>query len=523
MNPIKILVVDDEPDVQPLVLQMYRKQIKNGEFEFRFASNGFEAIQSFDSNEAIQLVVADINMPGMDGLTLLNHLKERNRIHKTIIATAYADMSNIRTAMNRGAHDFITKPIDFNDLETTIRNANTAVAALYEGLQAKENLAIALLEKEKAQQSEKFKQQFLAGMSHEIRTPLNAIIGLTNLLLKTDQTDIQQKYLSTIKHAGDHLLSIINDILDLAKIEAGKMELEQISFSLTDICNAVSQTLFFKAEEKNLAINVVYDHGIPDFVKGDPVRLSQILINLLGNAIKFTNQGKVQLDVKANPINNANYLLEFKITDTGIGIPSDKIDKLFNSFSQADTSTNRKFGGTGLGLSICKQLVLMHGGEINASSTPGIGSIFTVTLPYMTSEKPNYTLNPILSDLKLKDNVQLLLAEDNPFNQLVAVDTLKDLFGPVRVDLAQNGEEAVAKAVANQYDLILMDIQMPDMDGYEATKSILAANPKQKIMAMTANVTEAEIEQCRVVGMVDYITKPFSPDELKFKVLHHAQ
>jgi signal transduction histidine kinase len=309
------------------------------------------------------LLLTDINMPGMDGLTLLTRLKDLNLLFKAIVVSAYGDLQNIRTAMNSGAFDFITKPIDFQDLETTIYKTINELAVIRKGIEAQNKLQATILEKEraeierhKAEQSEKFKQQFLANMSHEIRTPINSIIGMTNLVLRSQLNDSQCKYLSIVKKSSSNLLVIINDILDLSKIEAGKMEFEKTPFLLSDTLETAYHTLLYKAEEKDLGFEFTIDEQLPHVLIGDPVRLNQVIINLASNAIKFTEKGFVHITAKQVDRSDHSVAVEFAVSDTGIGISEDKISKVFESFAQASSDTTRKYGGTGLGLTISKQL-----------------------------------------------------------------------------------------------------------------------------------------------------------------------
>ncbi len=523
--PARILVVDDEPDLELLIRQRFRHKIKSNEIVFDFAGNGLEALDKMNEMKEFDLVLTDINMPVMDGLTLLIKIKEQQKKSKTVVVSAYGDLGNIRTAMNRGAFDFITKPIDFSDLETTIYKTIEEQRLIRQGLLAREMLGQSILDKEKAEQSEKFKQQFLANMSHEIRTPMNSIIGMTNLLINSQMEPPQKKYLNIIKKASENLLVIINDILDLSKIEAGKMEFEKIDFLVSDVIETVFHTLHFKAEEKQLQMTYTIDKELPVALKGDPVRLNQILINLAGNAIKFTEKGSVNIAATLMSRAGSQLLVEFAVTDTGIGIPEDKLYKIFESFSQASSDTTRKFGGTGLGLTISKQLIELQGGSIYVHSKYGKGTTFGFKIPYEVGAAEaigRKMLNETdISPDQLK-GLKVLLVEDNQFNQMVAVDTLQGLVTGVSIDVAENGKEALGKLEAGEYDVILMDIQMPEMDGFEATQQIRRtfSSPKNKtaIIAMTANVTKEEVDKCFEAGMDAYIAKPFVPQDLLNKM-----
>lgn len=377
-------------------------------------------------------------------------------------------------------------------------------------------------EKEKAQASERAKHQFLANMSHEIRTPMNAIKGMTDILIRRNPKEDQKEYLDTIKQSSDSLLIIINDILDISKIEAGKIELAQEPFSVNDLVYNVHTIMQFKAEEKGLKLK----KDIPDemiYVKGDSTRLRQIIINLIGNAIKFTEKGVITTTVRAEQIAD-KINLHFTVSDTGIGIAKDRMEIIFKSFEQAYSDTSRKFGGTGLGLSISRKLVELHNGKIWVESEIGKGSQFHFTILYDIAEtiaqasQSEYADNNIAEKLK---GINILLVEDNQFNAVVAQEELEDAIEAVTVTVAENGVIAVEQLKSSHFDIILMDVQMPTMNGYEATKAIRAlGNEKAKtpIIAMTANVFKEEVDACHQAGMDDFIGKPFDTNELLQKI-----
>lgn len=361
------------------------------------------------------------------------------------------------------------------------------------------------------------KDNFIANMSHEIRTPIHAILGFTELLLELENDSTKKSYLRSVKTAGDNLLYVINDILDLSKIEAGIIMLEKEFFDLSNVVKNVFSILHLKAHQKKIVFNYHIDPAVNLYLSGDQNRLSQILINLLGNAIKFTSSGSVELYIKSLKLADGRATLQFKITDTGIGIPADKIETIFDRFSQAQEDTSRTFGGTGLGLNISRQLIERMGGVISVESVEGKGSVFCFYLPFEIGEPVliNQKDEPVNKPGK-KANGKILLCEDNELNQRL----IKAILGEngYTIDLAENGEKGLKLAEEDAYDLILMDIQMPLMDGYETTLRIRDITATVPIVALTANFMLAERAKCFEHGMNDYLSKPFSKEDLLKKV-----
>jgi signal transduction histidine kinase len=376
---------------------------------------------------------------------------------------------------------------------------------------------------QEAEQAKQLQEQFLANMSHEIRTPMNGIKGMTDLLLETPLTDKQQDMADMIKRSINTLLVIINDILDFSKIKAGKLHIEKIELSIQEVLNSTASLFAHSLNTKRLPLQVTIDPAIPDCVIGDPHRLSQILNNLLNNAIKFTNHGKIDVAVRVQEQTADTIIISFEVTDTGVGIPAESLPYIFDSFSQAGEDISRRFGGTGLGLTICKQLLQLQGGDITASSTVGKGSTFQFTLPYGTSNQPAPVVPAHKSTQEyntLLAGKQVLVAEDNEINQKLIEFVLRKAGGSVTI--ANNGEEAVQFLQQdNTYDLIIMDLQMPKMDGYATTWYIRhRLCLKTPIIAMTATAMKDEQWQCLHAGMNDYMTKPFEFSELYKRIVH---
>lgn len=374
-----------------------------------------------------------------------------------------------------------------------------------------------------AEDTAKSKQQFLANMSHEIRTPMNAIIGFTKVILKTDLTDKQREYLNAIKASGDSLIVLINDILDLAKVDAGKMTFEKTPFNLPASISSMLLLFDSKIRENNIDLVVRYDDSIPDVLIGDPVRLRQIILNLLGNAVKFTAEGTITVAVRLLKQDTENVTIEFSVSDTGIGIPEDKLERIFDNFQQATSKTARLFGGTGLGLAIVKKLVQAQGGTLSVKSIMDQGSTFSFVLPFEKStveiDRGTGETFELHNDPK---SVRVLVAEDVALNQLL-MKTVLEAFG-FEMDIAENGKVVIEKLQQNNYDVVLMDLQMPEMDGFEAAGHIRnVMNSLIPIIALTADVTSVDVDKCRDSGIDDYISKPVDEKVLYSKIVKYTQ
>lgn len=516
----KILIVDDKE--QNLIA--LEKVIEVFEVEFVRALSGNQALALTLKHE-FALAIIDIQMPGMDGyetVELIHSDPDISYFPVIFVSAIHKDEYNIVKGIETGAVDFISKPIN----PAVLRGKVKVFLDLYEQRKmlqdSNEDLKKA---KEEAERNNFLKSLFLATMSHEIRTPMNGIVGVSDLLKQTELNSEQMELVNIISVSGSNLLSIINDILDYSKIEAGQINLEKIRFNLYKIIDEIKKLMDLKAEERNNQLFVHIHEDVPKFLVGDPLRLKQIILNLVNNALKFTKRGKVEIRVAPLKNRGNKHLLKFSIIDTGIGISEEDQKKLFMSFSQISESTQRKYGGTGLGLAISKNLTQLMDGNIGVNSKAGDGSTFWFTAAFekagngkqAKSRQDKHT--PGSKEVWKNDQkLKVLLVEDNKINQKVAQATLKP-FGHL-VDTADNGEQALQKFGEMNYDVVLMDLQMPVMDGYTATRKIREYEKsrklsRSKIIALTANALPEDKEKCFNAGMDDFIAKPYKQQDFE--------
>ena len=543
MTPL-ILIVDDTPSNIHVLNEALR-----ADYRIKVATSGAAAL-SVAGNPGTRpdLILLDVMMPEMDGYEVCRRLKETPETCSipVIFVTAKTDETDEEQGLRLGAADYITKPIKAGIVRQRIHNLlerehlRQEVEAHRDHLEAMvqartEALSIA---KEAAEAASRAKSAFLANMSHELRTPMNGIMGMIDLALRRATDPKQQAQLTTAKHSSQRLLTIINDILDISKIEADRLQLERTDFQISQVLENIVSLIGHKASEKGLNLLIDLEAGLPGKrFNGDPTRLGQVLLNLIGNALKFTDRGAITLRCRCVEDTPESVRLRWEVTDTGIGIAPEVQQRLFRAFEQADNSMTRQYGGTGLGLAISKRLVQMMGGGIGVASTPGTGSTFWFTVrmgkavsdavassghlrpdglpvpsaPTFAADSPETPEHVLQARFA---GTRILLAEDEPVNQEVSRGLLEDV-GLV-VDLAADGQEAVALARQQSYALVLMDMQMPHLNGVEATLAIRAdsRNAATPILAMTANAFDEDRQVCLDAGMNDHIGKPVDPERL---------
>ena len=519
----KILIVDDN------VNNMYaiEKLLADLEIEMVRANSGPQAIELTREHE-FALILMDVQMPGMDGFETVEIIRkdEKNELLPIIYITAIYNENYYRTkGLKSGAVDFIAKPIV---ADMFIGKVNIFVN-LYKQRKKLELEIIHRTEievelnkaKNIAEEAATAKQQFLSTMSHEIRTPLNAIINTANLLREEDPRPEQLDNIEILQFSAGNLMSLINDILDFSKIDSGKIEFETVDFDLRKLCNGIRQSFEYEAVRKGLELVFEISASVPAVIRGDSARLSQILINLVGNALKFTKKGKISVEVSVTGDFPEDTEFLFKVIDTGIGIPEDKQQFIFESFTQASSSTTRNYGGTGLGLAITKKLIGLQGGFLELKSKPGEGSTFSFTLKFSKSQKKRMEEELLMKTaFGSLSRLRVLVVEDNLVNQKIVSKFLAKW--EASVDIAENGVIAVAMVQEKEYDVVLMDLHMPEMNGYDATRAIRSMEgdyyKSLPIIALTASAFLEDRDKIYTYGMNGYIIKPFNPTELYWKI-----
>jgi signal transduction histidine kinase len=522
MEKINILIVDDRAEN----IVALEALLQRADINLISTTNPNEALRlSWEMDIAIALV--DVQMPEMDGFELVEILKSNPRTKDILIIFVTAISKETKYAvkgLNTGAVDYLYKPLDpfvtsakvdsfiqFIRNQRELKRKNKELEAYQKEL---------IKAKEQAEQGKRIKENFLANMSHEIRTPINGIIGLAHLLERSELNPEQKEMVELLEISSNSLLGVINDILDLSKIEAGKFKINRSETDIINLCNAVVNLLRVRAREKKLELITDFDPNLPNHIMADSLRLNQILMNLIGNAIKFTSQGSIVLKLEILNRKGNNVRLKFSVIDTGIGIAKENIDKIFETFEQADEQTTVKFGGTGLGLSIVKNLAKLKGGLLEVVSEEGKGSTFCFTNWYEVVKETPVSEKPVKEALTPFNNLKVLVAEDNPINKFLIVKILKDWM--IDADVVENGKDALDKLRENDYDIILMDTFMPVMNGLDAIKLIreghVPGKEKVPVITFSAAVMENDKRTAIEAGANDVISKPFELEVLHQKL-----
>jgi signal transduction histidine kinase len=530
----KILIVDDVPDK----LLSLRVILEDLDQTIVGVQSGEAALRQLLEDD-FAVILLDVNMPGLDGFETAELIRQRKKTEHTpiIFLTAFPDDTHAGRGYSLGAVDYILTPVVPEVLRTKVAVfVELHHMSLQIRRQADERIALAQEHAARmaAEKANMAKNQFLANVSHELRTPMNAIIGMTELALNEIVSDGVREYLDTVKSSAYSLLELLNEILDFSKIEAGKFSLQSSVFNLRELITLVSRAQDVPLSKKSVRLEAHIDERLPEELVGDPRRLQQVLLNLLSNAVKFTDKGTVGITAKHVNSPARGSMVSFHVTDTGIGIPSEERVRIFDPFTQVDATTTRRHSGTGLGLAIGSDLVAAMGGSLQVTSEVGRGSDFWFEIPMVSAQRKVETAvqekrrsegnSPALqfSDLARTKSLRVLLAEDVRVNQQLVVRTLEKRGHAI--DVASDGQEAVRLAGNNSYDVILMDVQMPGMDGFQATEAIRKMEKLQQIpiIALTAHAMVGDRQRCLAAGMNDYLAKPLDLMKLVKMVEGHA-
>ncbi len=565
MVKARLLVVDDEP---PL-LDLFTRKLERLSYRVFKATSGKEALDILQREE-IDVLITDFQLPGMDGCEIITRAMKIDSMIQSIVITGYGDIKTVINAMGAGAFNYLQKPIDFSELDVAIGKGlekrkliqdvhdkqqqleeysdqleelveerthalTTANLKLKREIEERKCLENSLREaKVQAENANRAKSEFLANMSHEIRTPMTSAIGLLDLVLDTKLLPKQKAYLEMARISTVVMHNLLNDILDFSKIEAGKLNLESIPFKPRKVIESVIDLQHFQAKEKSIQLSSSIANDVPESVVGDPNRLRQIILNLVSNAIKFTQYGEVTIECRLTTEEYRNTVapdrqhvhLHFSVQDSGIGIGKDKIGIIFEAFSQADNSTTREFGGVGLGLNICSKLVALMGGHIWVRSEPGKGSVFHCTTQFgvelIRDEKETEGVGRIsdLPGVRCGENTTVLVVEDDRVIQLVVQEILEQ--EGYTVINASDGKTALHELDNQSFDFILLDLKLPEMNGYEVVKNIREREAREgvskgqhlPIIALTGFASKDEKQKCLNAGMDGFLPKPFTIDQL---------
>lgn len=525
---MKVLIAEDDP----IVCRVLERLLGNWGYDFHACTSGAEALKYLVEEMDQGLALLDWMIPDMEGIEICRKIR-RDYPEKNIyciLVTGRTDKSSLITGIDAGADDYIMKPIDKSELQVRLRAGERIVRSREELTMVNQHLEMVVHKRtrdleetlKEAKHASAMKSMFLANMSHEIRTPMNGIVSYVELLLHSELSEEQREDLLTIRNCVHSLRTIINDILDLSKIEAGKLIIDHSPFNLRGALKEIRELFAPQAAEGEVNFEIELGPDLPESVTTDRVRIQQIITNLVGNAIKFTPKGGSVSLVLRPETRDLLKCIGVEVRDSGVGIPEEKQKAIFDSFEQGDASTTRRFGGTGLGLAICKKLCDLMGGEITLSSEVGKGSIFKVILPIefkVAAETPVANVDGLVTGAETPQRRRILLAEDNLINQRAMVRILRAA-GHEVVGVG-DGVEALEKALSEEFDIILMDIQMPEMDGVEVVRRVRNSDSptaKIPIVALTANALESDRALYKEVGMNRVVAKPVDYPEL-YKVI----